>query len=50
MGREFEVKWIRHDEPIPAGWELAANEGRVNDHHGFYGRMVVREVVEEPAE
>ncbi len=46
-GREFEAKWIKHDEPIPEGWELAANDERQRrDHHGYYGRMVVREVTE----
>jgi hypothetical protein len=42
--REFEAKWIRHDEPVPEGWELAEREKYARDHHSHYGRMVVREV------
>ena len=45
-GREFEAKWIRHDEPVPEGWQLAANDHRMADHHAHYGRMVVREAKE----
>lgn len=44
MGEIYETKWIKHDEPIPEGWALAANEGRMRDRHSHYGRMIVREV------
>lgn len=44
--RLVEARWIRHDEPIPEGWSLAHNEGRINDRHNYYARMIVREVKE----
>ena len=47
MSETFETRWIGHDDPIPEGWSLAANEGRAKDHHSHYGRMIVRKVEDD---
>lgn len=46
--REFEARWIGHADPVPDGWELAAREGQIQDHHNHYARMIVRVVTQEP--
>jgi hypothetical protein len=45
-----EVRWLMHGQPIPEGWALAANEGRIRDHHAHYARMIVREIRDENAD
>lgn len=48
--REFEARWLLRGEPIPEGWELAANDQRMRDHHGHYARLIVRELSPEEIE
>lgn len=42
----WEAKWFSIEEPIPEGWQLAHNEGHINDHHSHYARMIIREIGE----
>jgi hypothetical protein len=44
MNTEYEVRWLRHGEEKPDGWEYAHNEHRMRDHHAHYARMIVREI------